>query len=102
MGGVRFSHTPVQPPQKPKPHALNKFAIQHVGPTVCDSDTPTDSTNPERTEMTELRGVPSLYIVPCPACSEVMEAHTAAWCHCVGKQVSPCCCPQCGQCLCRA
>ncbi|HEY8712245.1 MAG TPA: response regulator [Thermoanaerobaculia bacterium] len=50
--------------------------------------------------MTEVRAVPSLYIVPCPTCSKEMEAHAAEWCHCVAKNVSLSC-PHCGNCLCK-
>ena len=51
--------------------------------------------------MTETRAVPSLFIVPCPNCGKDLEAHSAEWCRCVGKEVSPSC-PQCGVCLCKA
>ena len=45
--------------------------------------------------------VPSLFEVPCVSCAEMIAAHDAVWCHCVGKSLSLSC-PRCGACLCNA
>lgn len=51
--------------------------------------------------MAEMTTVPSLYVVPCPACGMDLEAHRSEWCRCVGKELSLACL-HCGTCLCKA
>lgn len=39
------------------------------------------------------------YVIPCPSCHGKLETHTAAWCYCVAKKLTPLC-SNCGNCLC--